>query len=135
MVRDFKNLKIYQLTFKAVVEIFELTKKFPVKEKFSFTDHIRRSSKSVCTFIKEEYKKRKHPKYFSLKLTDADGDATETIIWLDLAFTANYISKDEHFRLVNTYDEIGWMLNSMADNPENFLPYEKRNTLTKEESS
>lgn len=60
-------------------------------------------------------------------MTDADGEATETTIWLDLAFAANYISKDKHSGLVDAYDEVGRMLNSMADNPEKFMPHEKEN--------
>ena len=55
-------------------------------------------------------------------MTDADGEATETTIWLDLAFASKYIASHEHSNLVNTYDEIGKMLNSMADNPDRFLP-------------
>lgn len=134
MVSGYKNLKVYQLAFKAAVEIFELTKKFPVEERFSLTDQIRRSSRSVCTCIGEVYRKRKYPKYFSLKMTDADGEATETVIWLDLAFAAKYISKGEHLRLVETYEEIGRMSSSMADNPDKFLPHEKSNFVSEEES-
>ncbi|MFW5756359.1 MAG: four helix bundle protein [Tangfeifania sp.] len=122
MIRGYKSLKVYQMAFQAAKDIFELTKKFPVEEKYSMTDQIRRSSRSVCICIGEGYRKRKYPKYFSLKMTDADGEATETTIWLDLAFASKYIASHEHSNLVNTYDEIGKMLNSMADNPDRFLP-------------
>jgi four helix bundle protein len=66
MVQGFKSLNVYQMAFKATLEIFELTKTFPVEEKYSLTDQIRRSSRSVCTCIGEGYRKRKYPRYFSL---------------------------------------------------------------------
>lgn len=127
-MQGFKSLKVYQMAFKAAMEIFEITKSFPVEEKYSLIDQIRRSSRSVCTCIGEAYRRRKYPKYFSLKITDADGEATETIIWLDISSASKYIDDDTHIRLVNTYDEIGKMLNSMAENSDKFLPkgYEKK---------
>lgn len=133
MTSGYKSLKVYQLAFKMAVEIFELTKKFPIEEKYSLTDQIRRSSRSVCTCIGEGYRKRKYPKYFSLKMSDADGEATETTIWLDLALAAKYISLHEHSGLVDAYDEIGRMLNSMAVNPQKFMPHEKETKNTKDE--
>ena len=122
MNQGFKSLKVYQLAFEAAKEIFRITKSFPPEEKYSLTDQIKRSSRSVCTCIGEGYRKRKYPKYFSLKMTDADGEATETSIWLDFALSSDYIDKEIHAKMINIYDEIGRMLNSMADNPEKFTP-------------
>jgi four helix bundle protein len=131
MVQGFKSLNVYQMAFKATMEIFELTKTFPVEEKYSLTDQIRRSSRSVCTCIGEGYRKRKYPRYFSLKMTDADGEATETTIWLDIALASKYIDIETHTRLVTTYNEIGKMLSSMAENPEKFLPKGPDNAVKK----
>lgn len=122
MNQGFKSLKVYQLAFDAAMEIFRITKSFPPDEKYSLTDQIKRSSRSVCTCIGEGYRKRKYPKYFSLKMTDADGEATETSIWLDFALSSEYIDKETHKKMINVYDEIGRMLSSMADNPEKFIP-------------
>jgi four helix bundle protein len=122
MIQGYKSLKVYQLAFEAAKEIFRISKSFPVEEKYSLTDQIKRSSRSVCTCIGEGYRKRKYPKYFSLKMTDADGEATETSIWLDFALSSDYIDKEIHAKMINIYDEIGRMLNSMADNPEKFIP-------------
>ena len=47
-IRDHKELKIYQKAFDAAMEIFHLSKKFPVEERYSLTDQIRRSSRSDC---------------------------------------------------------------------------------------
>jgi len=122
MNQGYKSLKVYQLAFHAATEIFKITRTFPNDEKYSLTDQIKRSSRSVCTCIGEGYRKRKYPKYFSLKITDADGEATETSIWLDFALSSDYISKETHEKMINLYNEIGRMLSSMADNPEKFIP-------------
>jgi len=122
MIQGYKSLKVYQLAFEAAKEIFKISKSFPAEEKYSLTDQIKRSSRSVCTCIGEGYRKRKYPKYFSLKMTDADGEATETSIWLDFALSSDYIDNEVHERMIKLYDEIGRMLSSMAENPEKFIP-------------
>tara|TARA_B100000989_G_C19306776_1_gene370782 strand:+ start:161 stop:451 length:291 start_codon:yes stop_codon:yes gene_type:complete len=87
----YRDLKVYQLAYETAKEIFEITKRFPSEEKYSLTDQIRRSSRSVCVNIGEGYRKRKYPKHFSSKMADADAECTETQIWLDFARDFNYI--------------------------------------------
>ena len=115
-------MKVYQLAYKLAMEIFEITKLFPKEEIYSLTDQIRRSSRSVCVNIGEEYRKRKYPKHFSSKMTDADGECTETQIWLDFSKDYKYISQEISDKLYKEYIEVGRMLGSMANNPEKFLP-------------
>lgn len=91
--RGYKDLKVYQLAYKLAMEIFEISKPFPKEEKYSLTDQIRRSSRSVSVNIGEGYRKRKYPKHFSSKMTDADGECTETQIWLDFAMDCKYIDE------------------------------------------
>jgi len=122
MKGSYKELKVYQLAFEAAREIFKISKKFPKEETYSLTDQIRRSSRSVCTTIGEGYRKRIYPKHFTSKMTDADGEATETSIWLDFALDCEYINTESHTSIQNKYDEIGRMLNSMALHPEKFKP-------------
>jgi len=122
MSGSFKELKVYQTSFDAAKLIFRLSKKFPKEETYSLTDQIRRSSRSVCTNIGEGYRKRIYPKHFMSKMTDADGEATETSIWLDFALDCGYVNKEDFDLLQTKYDEIGRMLNSMANNPEKFVP-------------
>ncbi|MFA5782582.1 MAG: four helix bundle protein, partial [Bacteroidales bacterium] len=112
----------YQLAYKLAMEIFEITKSFPKEEIYSLTDQIRRSSRSVCVNIGEGYRKRKYPKHFSSKMTDADGECTETQIWLDFSKDCKYISQEIRDRLYKEYVEVGRMLGSMVNNPEKFLP-------------
>jgi len=120
--RGYKDLKVYQLAYKLAMEIFEISKSFPKEETYSLTDQIRRSSRSVPVNIGEGYRKRKYPKYFSSKMTDADGECTETQIWLDFARDCKYINDAIRDRLYKEYEEVGKMLGSMADNPEKFSP-------------
>ncbi len=122
MAGSFKDLKVYQLAFEAAKEIYIITKSFPKEEQYSLTDQVRRSSRSVCVNIGEGYRKRIYPKHFTSKMTDADGEATETGIWLDFALEFGYINAETFKSLVSRYDEIGRMLNSMASHPEKFLP-------------
>jgi len=122
MTGSFRELKVYQLSFEAARQIRLISMKFPKEETYSLTDQIRRSSRSVCVNIGEGYRKRIYPKHFSSKMTDADGEATETSIWLDFALDCEYIDKESFNVLQEKYNEIGRMLNSMALYPEKFTP-------------
>jgi len=77
-IRSHRDLETYQMAFGAAMTIFELTKKFPKEEKFSLTDQIRRSSRSVCANLAEAFRKRRYPKSFTAKLSDSEGEAAET---------------------------------------------------------
>ena len=125
MTGSFRELKVYQLAFQAAREVRIVSLKFPKEETYSLTDQIRRSSRSVCINIGEGYRKRIYPKHFTSKMTDADGEATETSIWLDFALDSEHINLDTHKSLQEKYNEIGRMLYSMAQNPEKFIPKNK----------
>src|SRR5476651_1191430 len=125
MTGSYKDLKVYQLAFEAARDIRILSMKFPKEETYSLTDQIRRSSRSVCINIGEGYRKRVYPKHFASKMTDADGEATETSIWLDFALDCEYIDASIHKSLQDKYNEIGRMVYSMAQNPEKFIPKPK----------
>jgi four helix bundle protein len=118
----FKSLKVYQLAYQMAMEIYNLSKKFPKEETYSMTDQVRRSSRSVCTNISEANRKRRYPKHFTSKITDADGEASETVVWIDFAKDCNYISDEVHDSIVLKYEEVGKMLGNMADHPEKFQP-------------
>lgn len=120
--RGYKELKVYQLAYKLAVDIFEISKSFPKEEIYSLTNQIRRSSRSVSVNIGEGYRKRKYPKHFSSKMADADGECTETQIWLDFSRDCKYINEITRNKLYKEYEEVGRMLGSMANNPEKFLP-------------
>lgn len=117
---EFKELIVYQKAFKLAMQIFEISKTFPKEEKYSLTDQIRRSSRSVCTNIAEAYRKRRYPKHFINKLTDSDGENSETATWLDFADACKYIDQEIHVSLISVCTEIGKLLNYMINNPDKF---------------
>ncbi|HQW87247.1 MAG TPA: four helix bundle protein [Flavobacteriales bacterium] len=67
-----QDLFAYQKGFKLSMAIFHRTKKFPKEEKYSMTDQIRRSSRSVVTNLAEAYRRRRSQKYFEAKLNDCE---------------------------------------------------------------
>jgi four helix bundle protein len=122
MPGSFKDIKVYHMAYKLAMNIFEISKSFPEAEMFSLTDQIRRSSRAVCSNIAEAYRKRRHPKHFSLRIYDADSEASETLVWLDFAKDCGYISLRKHKSLSSEYEEIGRMLGGIAKQAELFIP-------------
>jgi four helix bundle protein len=119
-VRGYKDLKVYQLAYKLAMEIFNESKSFPKEERYSLTDQIRRSSRSVATNIAEGFRKRRYPNMFISKMADSDSEGAETQVWLDFARDCGYLSRDRHDELIERYEEVGRMLGSMMANPEKF---------------
>ena len=118
MLRGHRDLKVFQLSYKLAMEIFQLSRAFPQTENYSLTNQIRRSSRSVAANLAEGF--RSYPKMLVNKLTDCDGEASETQVWIDFAFDCGYMSKENHDRLTAGYEEVGRMLSSMLSNPEKF---------------
>lgn len=114
--------KLYQLAFNLAMRIFETSKSFLKEETYSLKGQIRRSYRAICANLAEGYRKRNNPKHFTNKITDADGEASETIVWLDFTLACNYIDQDFHNQLYTDYIEVRKMLGIMATNPEKFLP-------------
>ncbi len=118
LIKTHKDLKVYKLAFESSMEIFEISKGFPKEEKYSLTDQIRRSSRSVAANIVEAFRKRRYPKSFVSKLSDSEGEAAETQVWLDFAEKSGYITKETHSALYQKYDWILGMIINMINNPE-----------------
>ena len=119
-IKSFRDLKVYKLAFDLQQEIFQKSKEFPREELYSLTDQIRCSSRSVGANIAEAWQKRRYEAHFVSKLSDSDGEQTETQHWLDTSYACAYISKDEHQYLMEKCQEIGRMLGGMMSNPETF---------------
>ena len=122
MLRGFRDLKVYQLAYKLAMEIFNESKAFPKEERYSLTDQVRRSSRSVAANIAEGFRKRQYPNMFASKMADSDAEATETQVWLDLARDCSYLVPKRHDELIQGYEEIGKMLSAMIQHPERFAP-------------
>ncbi len=114
-VADYKDLRVYQSAFAAATEIFELSRTFPGDERYSLTDQIRRSSRSVCANIAEAWRKRRYEAAFVSKLSDADAEASETEVHLDFALRCGYLNHDQHAKLRDDYDHICRQLTKMMD--------------------
>ena len=117
---DFKELIAYQKAFKLAMKIIKISKQFPKEEIYSLTDQIRRSSRSTCANLAEAYRKRIYPKHFITKLSDSDGENSETVVWLDFALECEYLDKKTHMSLYSECLEIGKILNFMMNNPDKF---------------
>jgi four helix bundle protein len=120
-LRSAKDLNVYQKAYALAMKIFKISKRWPAEEKFSFIDQIRRSSRSVCSNLKEAWAKRRYEAHFISKLTDADGENSETHTWLDFAKDCQYLSEAEHRYLVEECQSVGAMLGSMIKNPKPFI--------------
>lgn len=80
-----KDLKVFRMAYRLAMEIFHLSKNFPIEERYSLTDQIRRSSRSVAVNIAEGYRRRQYPNAFSNKMSESDAEATETQVWLEFS--------------------------------------------------
>ena len=123
IAKSHRELRVYQLAFESATQIHEVTKKFPSEEKFSLTDQIRRSSRSVCANIAEAWRRRKYPKNCVSKLTDSDSEATETSVWLDFALHFGYLTPEQHKKLSDHYDHICSQLSIMMSELNKWTPH------------
>jgi four helix bundle protein len=117
---DFKELLAYQKSFRLAMDVFHLSKSFPSEEKYSLTDQIRRSSRSVSANIAEAYRKRRYPNHFTSKLTDSDAENSETNVWLEFALECQYINIETYNDLNSKTIEVGKLINYMINNPGKF---------------
>jgi four helix bundle protein len=125
-VGNFRDLTVYKKAFSLAMEIYVESKNFPSEEKFSLTDQVRRSSRSVCSTIGEAYRKRQYKAHFVSKSSDADMENTETRVWLDFALACSYITQKVWNDFDSKAEEIGKLLNHMIENPEKYSRKEKK---------
>lgn len=118
--KSFKDTRLYKLSFEQAMEIYDISKTFPKEETYSLTDQIRRSSRSICTNLSEAYRKKRYPAHFVSKVTDSDGENSETGVWFDFALACKYIAQQKHEVLILRNEEIGRLLNHMIDNPDKY---------------
>ena len=128
-IKTHEDLEIYQIAFKTAMEIFELSKKFPAEEKYSLTDQIRRSSRSVCANLAEAWRKRRYKAAFIAKLSDSEAALKDTAshktaevqVWLKFAVECNYLEIERARDLYKNYNRIIGGLVSMINNSDKWL--------------
>lgn len=120
-LKSAEDLTVYKKAYELAMRIFAVTKRFPPEERYALTGQIRRSSRSVCMNLREAWAKRRYEAHFVSKLTDCDGENSETDTSLDFALDCSYISSQEHKDLTAVCAEIGKMLGAMIRRPAKFL--------------
>ena len=115
VILGFRELRVYREAFAAAMRIFELTRQFPIEEKYSMVDQMRRS---VCANIGEAWRKRRYKPHFVSKLSDAEGEAEETRVWLEFALRCRYLEQNDFDQLDDVYDKILGQLVRMLSEPE-----------------
>jgi four helix bundle protein len=118
VVKDFRELRVYQSAFAAAMQIFNLSKEWPKEERYSLTDQIRRSSRSVCGNLAEGWRKRRYPASFVQRLSHSDAEAGETLAWLDFAKECGYLSPEQWQELTEAYNHICAQLITMMNQSE-----------------
>jgi four helix bundle protein len=120
-IKTHEDLVIYQKAFEAAMKIFEVSKQFPTEERYSLTDQMRRSSRSVCANLAEVWRKRRYKASFLAKLNDCEAEAAETQVWLKFAVKCHYLSVETGREIYHEYNQILSGLVKMINNPENWL--------------
>jgi len=129
-IRSYRELRVYQAAMNVAMKIFELSKRFPREERYSLTDQMRRSSRSVCSNIGEAWRKRRYQAHFVSKLSDSETEAEETRIWLEFSVRCGYLSPAEAADLDVEYDRILGQLVRMIDRPGPWLIRPSKSRVT-----
>ncbi len=116
--KNVKETTGYRKAFALAMEIFEVSKQFLSEEKYSLTDQIRRSSRSVCICLLEAYRKKIYPAHFVAKVTDSDMENSETSGWLYFSLACKYVTIEKFQYLIEQNAEVGKLLNHMITNPD-----------------
>jgi four helix bundle protein len=132
-IRSHRELEVYQKAFDAAMQIFKLSKSFPKEEKYSLTDQIRRSSRSVCANLAEAWRKRRYEKAFISKLSDSESEAAETQVWLKFAVQCGYMQRNDAKSLYQTYNAALGTLVGMITHPETWLISEQDKIIREDE--
>jgi four helix bundle protein len=120
MIKSFKDLKVYNVSYSLATDLFWMTREFPKEERYSLTSQLLRSSRSVPANIAEGWAKRHYENIFKQHLIDAIGSGEETKVWIDFAYACKYITKDTHKCLIDRYEEIGRMFTGLFENRKTY---------------
>jgi four helix bundle protein len=120
-IKTHEELNVYQLAFNAAMEIFGLSKGFPIEERYSLTDQIRRSFRSVCANLAEAWRKRRYRAAFLAKLNDCEAEAAETQVWIQFVVECGYLKLDSGEALHITYNQVLGSLVKMINEPDNWI--------------
>ncbi|MBI2899002.1 MAG: four helix bundle protein [Planctomycetes bacterium] len=117
-IRGLRDLRVFVAAEDSAMVLFEWSRSFPQEEIYSLTTQLRRASRSVCANIAEAWRKRRYPKHFVSKLSDAEAEAEETRVWIGFAARCGYVDPSRAQEMDRTYDQIIAQLVSMIAHPE-----------------
>jgi four helix bundle protein len=120
-IKHFRDLHVYQGGKALVMEIFEVSKSFPVEERYALTDQVRRSCRSICANLAEAWRKRRYPAAFVAKLNDAETEASETQVHIEIAFWHRYIDQTTFEALDDACDKIIAQVVKMIDQADKWV--------------
>jgi len=121
LIRTHRDLDVYKMAFEMAMQIFEKSRSFPIEERYSLTDQVRRSSRSICANLSEAWRKRRYEASFLSKLSDAEAEAAETQVWVEFACECGYLSENILQELSVAYDNILGKIVSLINNPQQWL--------------
>ena len=119
--KHFRDLDVYQGAMSLVMRIFELTEQFPGRERYALTDQVRRSSRSVCANLAEAWRKRRYEGAFVSKLSDAEAEAAETQVHIEIAYKHGYLNQEVFDELDDACDKILCQIVKMIDQADRWL--------------
>jgi len=121
LIRTHDDLEVYQAAFELAMKIFQKSKSFPKEERYSLTDQLRRSSRSVCANLAEAWRKRRYEASFLSKLSDAEAEGAETQVWLEFAVQCGYLEVEAEHELSTSYDNVLGKIVSLINRPQPWL--------------
>ena len=121
LIRTHKDLEVYEIAFRLAMQIFQESKSFPKEERYSLTDQIRRSSRSVCANLAEAWRKRRYEASFLSRLSDAEAEAAETQVWLEFSIQCDYLDGEAGEKLLTSYDHVLGKIVSMINKSQPWL--------------
>ncbi len=120
-IRTHRDLEVYQMAFNLAMKIYHESKSFPKEERYSLTDQVRRSSRSVCSNLAEAWRKRRYEASFLSKLSDVEAEAAEAQVWLEFAIECGYLKEENGHELSATYDNILGKIVKLINDPKPWL--------------
>ena len=118
MAGSFKELRVWQNAMELAMRVFELSKRFPAEERYSLTDQIRRSTRSIAANIAEAWRKRRYPAAFASKLNDSEAETAESQVWVEFAVRCGYWTGDVAAELDQRCEQILAQLNLMIEDAD-----------------
>jgi four helix bundle protein len=116
---------VYKRAQEVAMSIFKVSKTFPSEERYSLTDQVRRSSRSVVVNFAEAWRKRRYEAAFISKLSDAETEAVETQEWITFAVKCGYLERTDGARLFKECESVIRTLVGMIDNADKWLIHPK----------